>query len=204
MKTLFINRNTGAHDWAKKYIGTDVEIVETFDSTMVDSGDVVIGVLPLFLIEEVCSKGVQFNALVMDDIPEELRGKSLTMEDMESLGAYLQEMEVKKTGAVDIDATHDIICIFRHSGAEEWLKRKGIESGVVRKHFTDSDMDAVGENTIIIGVLPIGKIAEACRRKGRFISIDVKAPPKYFKQEMTADEMELFNAKLVPYDIEVV
>lgn len=196
-KTLFINRNTGAQDWARRHIGGDVEIIESFAPSMVEAGDTVVGTLPLPLAAAVCAKGGNFIALVMGVVPQELRGQSLTAGQMDELGAELQPMTVEVVG---VETTAKTVVVTRHAGAKEWLARHGIDAEV-KDHFGDSDMESVDASTTIVGVLPPTMVAEICQRGGRFVALDVRVPSELFKVEMTAELMDELGAKLTGYRV---
>jgi len=101
-KTLFVNRNTGAQDWAQKNGFATAEVVESFDPSMIESGDTVVGTLPLPLAAAVHAKGADFIALTMKPVPAALRGTPLSAEQMDELGAAVQSMTVE---VVDIVST---------------------------------------------------------------------------------------------------
>jgi len=92
MKTYFISRHTGAHDWASRQ-GFVAEVVSHFDTEVVKPGDVVLGTLPVHLAAEVCQNGGRYFHLSMD-VPASLRGQELTADMMEKLGASLTEFSI--------------------------------------------------------------------------------------------------------------
>lgn len=66
MTRWFVSRHPGAKAWAKE---TGVEVdrwVEHLDPQEVNSGDVVMGTLPVNLAAEVCAHGARFEALCLD------------------------------------------------------------------------------------------------------------------------------------------
>lgn len=95
MTTYFITRHPGAKDWAMRQ-GLRVDrIVEHLDPAFVAAGDVVIGSLPVNLAAEVCARGARYLHLSLD-LPAALRGRELSAEDMERLGARLEEFSVRR------------------------------------------------------------------------------------------------------------
>ena len=93
-KTLVVTRHAGAVEWLKAKGFSECEVVAHFAPSMVQSGDVVVGILPLNLVAEVNAKGGRFFALDMN-VPSELRGVEMTAQLMDELGARLQEYRVQ-------------------------------------------------------------------------------------------------------------
>ncbi len=196
-KTLFVNRNAGAQDWAQKNGFATAEVVESFDPSMVEAGDTVVGTLPLPLAAAVHAKGADFIALTMKPIPAALRGTPLSAEQMDELGAAVQPMTVE---VVDIVSTSKTVCVTRHAGAQEWLRRQRIDAEV-QAHFGTEDMESVDADTTIIGVLPPTMVADVNARGGSFVALDVRVPRELFKTELAADKMAELGAKLVGYRV---
>ncbi len=196
-KTLFVNRNAGAQDWAQENGFAAATVVESFAPDMVEAGDTVVGTLPLPLAAAVHDKGATFIALTMRPVPAELRGTPLSAEQMDELGAATQPMTVE---VIDIEPTSKTVCVTRHVGAQEWLARQGINAEV-QEHFTAEDMAEVGPETTVVGVLPPTMVADICQRGGCFVALDVRVPRELFKTELTADMMAELGAKLVGYRV---
>lgn len=91
-KTYFVSRHKGAIEWAARQ-GIVAELCPHFDPSIVESGDTVIGTLPVHLVGEVCRKGGRYLHLVMD-LPAAARGQELPADDMDSYGAKLEEFFV--------------------------------------------------------------------------------------------------------------
>ena len=92
MKQYFITRHPGAYKWALRR-GFDVELVSHFDPKCVESGDIVIGTLPIHLAAEVCGRGGKYFHLILD-LTSDDRGKELSADRMEELGARVVEYRV--------------------------------------------------------------------------------------------------------------
>jgi CRISPR-associated protein Csx16 len=91
----FVSRHRGAVEWvARRGIEVDEE-VDHLDVDRVQGGDTVIGTLPVHLAAKVCKKGARYLHLSID-IPPELRGREMSVEDMQRCGARLEEFYVKK------------------------------------------------------------------------------------------------------------
>ncbi len=66
MTTYFITRHSGAIDWARQQgIVVDHQLAH-LDIDMIDSGDTVIGSLPVNLVAEVCEKGFLYPSVPPD------------------------------------------------------------------------------------------------------------------------------------------
>ena len=94
--TWFVTRHEGAKEWARRR-GIRARFVDHLDVEAIRLGDVVMGVLPVSLAAEVCDRGARFFHLSVE-VPPELRGRELTADEMERLGAELIEYEVRCKG----------------------------------------------------------------------------------------------------------
>jgi len=97
MTTYFISRHEGAINWIKAHgkIKIDLFISHLDNQEDFNSGDIVIGSLPIHLIFELQSRGVRYFNLSIN-IPEHKRGIELSVEDLLLLGVCLVEYAVKK------------------------------------------------------------------------------------------------------------
>lgn len=90
MTTYFVTRHPGARDWAQRQ-GLPVDrVVAHLDPEDIQPGDHVLGSLPVHLAAEVCARGGHYHHLVLD-LPPALRGKELSADDMDAVGARLSE-----------------------------------------------------------------------------------------------------------------
>ncbi|MDP8079324.1 CRISPR-associated protein Csx16 [Phocoenobacter skyensis] len=95
MTTYFISRHAGAKDWIAKQ-GIDIDKIQShLDINDVSTGDTIIGTLPVQLVAEVCQRGAEYLHLTLN-LPEHLRGKDLSPDDMDSIGAKLEAFIVHK------------------------------------------------------------------------------------------------------------
>ena len=95
MTTYFITRHTGAIAWAHQQgIHIDRQIAH-LDMDQIESGDTVIGSLPVNMAAEVCAKGAAYIHLSLR-VPEHWRGKELTAEQMMACGAELERYHLQK------------------------------------------------------------------------------------------------------------
>jgi CRISPR-associated protein Csx16 len=96
MTTWFVTRHEGAMEWARRR-GVAAHMVEHLDPADVHAGDLVLGSLPTHIVAMLNAKGARFKHLAYNT-PPELRGKELTADDLERLGAKLIEYHVEKVG----------------------------------------------------------------------------------------------------------
>jgi len=89
----FVSRHSGAVAWAEEEGFTVDEQLAHLDPAMVQSGDVVIGSLPVHLAAQVCTRGGRYMHLSME-IPPEWRGAELTPERMRACHARLEAYQV--------------------------------------------------------------------------------------------------------------
>lgn len=95
MTTYFISRHQGAKDWAKSQNIT-VDIVQShLEIGNIQSGDTVIGTLPINLVAELCQRGASYYHLTLN-LSEDLRGKELTAADMVTAGAKIEQFTAEK------------------------------------------------------------------------------------------------------------
>lgn len=95
MTTYFVTRHAGAIQWAKEQgIGVD-HVVDHVNTEDIQSGDSVLGTLPVNLVAELNEKGARYFHLTLP-LPEHLRGKEISAESMRELGAKLEEFVVQK------------------------------------------------------------------------------------------------------------
>ena len=94
MSVYFVTRHPGAIEWAaRRGLAVDRQ-VEHLDVMDIKQGDVVIGSLPVNLAAEVCSRGGRYLHLSLD-LPAERRGRELSVIEMESYGARIEEYRVE-------------------------------------------------------------------------------------------------------------
>lgn len=96
MTTYFITRHTGALDWAQANgVHFDVHLPHLLNVDELQSEDVIIGTLPINIISQINELGVRYIHLSLD-IPPQLRGVELTVEQLNECQATLEEFYVKK------------------------------------------------------------------------------------------------------------
>ncbi len=93
-RTILVTRHAGAKEWfERRGIAVD-EVREHLEAEDVHRGDTVVGTLPAHLAAEVCGRGAIYLHLAVD-LPPGLRGRELTAEDLDRLGARLVPLLVR-------------------------------------------------------------------------------------------------------------
>lgn len=94
MTTYFITRHTGALAWAKLHdVAFDVHLEHLSDLDSLQTGDVVIGTLPINMVAKLNERGVHYVHLSLD-IPPAWRGRELSADELRECQASLQEFQV--------------------------------------------------------------------------------------------------------------
>lgn len=94
MTTWFVSRHTGAIEWAARQALAVDQFVRHLDPTVVRAGDTVMGSLPVNLAAAVCERGARYLHLSVE-LPEQLRGKELSADQLEQLGANMREYRLE-------------------------------------------------------------------------------------------------------------
>jgi CRISPR-associated protein Csx16 len=94
--------------------------------------------------------------------------------------------------------------VTRHAGAVRWLLPRLRTSSNV-KLMTHIDEDTVFRpGDMVCGVLPIALAARICAQGARPFAIDVKLPPELRGQELSHEQLEALDARLVEYHVREV
>lgn len=88
--------------------------------------------------------------------------------------------------------------VTRHPGAKEWAARQGLKVDRLLDHLDPADIQP---GDTVIGILPVNLAAEICARGGRYINISLDLPLSARGQELTADQLEAFRARLEEYAV---
>jgi CRISPR-associated protein Csx16 len=90
-KTWFVSRHQGSIEWIKQQdIHIDHFVHHLDEHSHLQSGDVVIGSLPVHLIAKLNNQGVRFISFELDMVKEQ-RGKELTKQDLANLNVKMKE-----------------------------------------------------------------------------------------------------------------
>ncbi len=90
--------------------------------------------------------------------------------------------------------------VSRHPGAVEWAKRNGIHGQRI-KHLTPG---RIKSGVHVIGSVPIHLAASITEAGGTYAHIEMDVPASMRGKELSADEMEACNARLVEYCVKVI
>ena len=101
MTTYFISRHPGAIEWAARRNMPVDQLIGHLDAAIVKAGDTVIGSLPVNLAAQVCAKGAAYWHLSLE-LPAELRGQDLSADDLERLGARVEQFDIQSGPAKSI------------------------------------------------------------------------------------------------------
>ena len=93
MTIYFVTRHPGALAWAIRRDLPAVVHQSHLDPAVIQTGDVVIGTLPVHLAAEVCQRGGRFLNLTFG-LPEAMRGQELSADELSAFGARLEEFRV--------------------------------------------------------------------------------------------------------------
>ena len=93
MTTWFVSRHPGALQWMRRHGPAFDQHVAHLDPAQVQAGDTVIGTLPVQLAAQVCSAGARYQHLSLT-LPEQWRGQELSAEQLQGIGATLQQFHV--------------------------------------------------------------------------------------------------------------
>jgi CRISPR-associated protein Csx16 len=96
MTTWFISRHPGAIAWAA---AQDLPIdshASHLDPARVQTGDTVIGTLPVNLAAAVCQRGARFFSLSLD-LPAHWRGRELSASELRQCNARLEGFDITPT-----------------------------------------------------------------------------------------------------------
>lgn len=88
--------------------------------------------------------------------------------------------------------------ITRHPGAVDWARRQGL---AVDRQLAHLDPAIVEAGDTVIGTLPVHLAACVCERGARYLNLSLDLPAEARGRELSADELERFEARLEPYQV---
>lgn len=88
--------------------------------------------------------------------------------------------------------------VTRHPGAVEWAARRGLS---VDRQVGHLDPDAISSGDIVIGILPVNLAARVCERGARYLNLSINLPERARGRELSADELETFDARLEEFEV---
>jgi len=89
--------------------------------------------------------------------------------------------------------------ISRHPGAAEWAVRQGLQ---IDRRIVYLDPVEVSPSDTVVGSLPVHLVAHVCAHGTQYLHLALGLPEHVRERELTADELELFGAKLEPFLVE--
>ncbi|WP_435101149.1 CRISPR-associated protein Csx16 [Arhodomonas sp. AD133] len=95
MTTWIVSRHPGAIEWLRRRGYRDAHHLAHLQWRRVAPGDVVIGNLPISLVAELGRRGIAYYHLTVP-LPHERRGRELSADELEQLGACLQRYQATK------------------------------------------------------------------------------------------------------------
>ena len=97
MTIYLVTRHQGAIDWINHQgITYEKHLTHLHDVNILQAADVVVGSLPINIVADICERGATYVHLSLY-IPEELRGKELTVQQLDDLNAQLESYHVQRT-----------------------------------------------------------------------------------------------------------
>ena len=88
--------------------------------------------------------------------------------------------------------------VSRHIGASHWLENQGINIDRQVAHLNLSDIQAGDQ---VFGTLPIHLAAAVCAKGASYFHLSLELPVAYRGKELSADQMQLFNARLEQFAV---
>lgn len=86
--------------------------------------------------------------------------------------------------------------VSRHPGARAWARARSLRVD----HWVDHlDVDEVREGDVVVGTLPVDKIAEINARGARFLALCLDLTSEMRGRELTPEDMEMLGGRLVEY-----
>lgn len=86
--------------------------------------------------------------------------------------------------------------VTRHPGAIEWARRQGL---TVDRQIAHLDPSQLNPGDTVIGTLPVHLAAEVCARGGHYLHLSLDLPPEVRGQELSADQLVAYGARLESY-----
>lgn len=95
MTNWLVSRHQGAIDFIHRQ-GIEIhQQVQHLNLAEVKAGDVIYGTLPIHLAADICTKGARYIHLTLN-LPFELRGKEISLEDLHKTQPKLEEFKVQR------------------------------------------------------------------------------------------------------------
>ncbi|MFK0571210.1 CRISPR-associated protein Csx16 [Endozoicomonas sp.] len=86
-----------------------------------------------------------------------------------------------------------VFFITRHPGALDWLNRQEFPVDIILSHL---DLSVIKHGDVVIGLLPVHLAAAVCSSGADYWHISMELPYEARGKELTADEMDTYDARL--------
>ena len=209
---ILISRHLATVEWLKSK-GVAVDKHQShFDTKNVKTGDVIIGNLPIQMVAEVCIKGGEYHHIEID-LPKDLRGKELTVDNLNQLGAKIVQynaskiqdakvLKVNKESKKEISNVQD----YKIGFWEAYEKKDGIIAAVIvvilliafglEYYFSRDFFDKLDFLGITFGFLPL--VPFFILYRSQVLKKYVEDLPNYLKVEFTYKDEVKITAKYCP------
>jgi len=87
-----------------------------------------------------------------------------------------------------------------HPGARDWASRNGIQA----VHIEHLDVNIIKAGDVVVGTLPIHLAAAICQRSARYLHLVMDMPKEGRQRNLSADEMDGFNARIEEFTVQAV
>lgn len=102
MNIWLVTRHPGALDWLlSRFHFTDAHIVQHLEVNAVQPGDRVVGTLPVQVIADISARAASYYHLTIP-MRSEHRGRELSADDLDALGARLECFHVERRPRKDL------------------------------------------------------------------------------------------------------
>ena len=88
------------------------------------------------------------------------------------------------------------VFVTRHSGVRDWAARHGYGGAESIQHLDEETLRRLRPGDRVLGSLPVTLIADVCSRGARYFHFMIDAPSDARGRDLSADEMESFDARL--------
>lgn len=93
--TWFVSRHPGAIEWARRQGLAIQRWAAHLDPTQIETGDIVIGTLPVNLAADVCKRGANYLHLSLE-VPATWRGRELSADELLAVPAELRAFHIEE------------------------------------------------------------------------------------------------------------
>lgn len=88
--------------------------------------------------------------------------------------------------------------ISRHPGARQWAESRQLDVDCWVQHL---ELTRIQPGDTVIGTLPVNLAAEVCHRGGRYVHLALELPALARGQELNAEQMSRYGARLQAYQV---